>query len=135
MKMVSQDDEHLRLLSILYYVWGGLTACFSCFGVFYALFGGVFMVAAAREQNGPPVWVGAIFSILGVFLVLFVVAVAALTLWTGRNLQKRRHYVLCLVVAGLTCLSVPLGTALGVFTFVVLLRPSVKQIFSGTPST
>ena len=25
MKMVNQDEEHLKLLSILHYVWGGLT--------------------------------------------------------------------------------------------------------------
>jgi hypothetical protein len=30
---------------------------------------------------------------------------------------------------------VPLGTALGVFTFVVLSRPSVKQLFNAAPTT
>jgi hypothetical protein len=34
-----------------------------------------------------------------------------------------------MVIAIITCLSVPLGTALGVFTLIVLARPSVKQLF------
>ena len=129
MKMVNQDEEHLRLLAILYYIWGGLTAMFSCFGVFYVGLGGVFMVAAAQEQNGPPAWVGALFSVFGVAMVVLIGVVAGFTIWTGRNLQRRKHYVLCMVVAGISCLSVPLGTALGVFTFIVLSRPSVKQLF------
>jgi hypothetical protein len=135
MKMVNQDEEHLRMLSILYYIWGGLTACFSCLGVVYVVMGGVFMVAASQQHNGPPAWFGAIFSIFGVLMVLLVGAVAGLTIWTGRNLQQRKRYTLCLIVAGLSCLSVPLGTALGVFTFVVLSRPSVKQLFNAAPTT
>ena len=135
MKMVNQDEEHLRMLSILYYIWGGLTACFSCLGVVYAIMGGFFMVAAAQQQNAPPAWFGAIFSILGVLTVLLVGTIAGLTIWTGRNLQLRKHYALCLVVAGVSCISVPLGTALGVFTFIVLSRPSVKQLFNTAPKT
>jgi hypothetical protein len=134
MKMVNQDEEHLRLLSILYYIWGGLTACFSCFGVIYALMGGVFLVAAAQEQNGPPAFVGLLFWVFGAAMVILVLVVAGVTIWTGRNLQKRQHYTACMVVAAISCLSVPLGTALGVFTFVVLSRPSVKQLFQQNPS-
>ena len=34
-----------------------------------------------------------------------------------------------MVIAALECLSVPLGTLLGVFTLVVLSRPSVRDSF------
>lgn len=34
-----------------------------------------------------------------------------------------------MVVAGVSCLSIPLGTALGVFTFIVLSRPSIVRLF------
>jgi len=36
-----------------------------------------------------------------------------------------------MIVAGLGCLAVPYGTLLGVFTFVVLGRPSVVRLFDG----
>jgi hypothetical protein len=134
MKMVNQDEEHLRLLSILYYIWGGLTACFSCFGFVYALMGGAFLVAAAQERNGPPAVVGALFWVMGAAVVVIVLVLGGLTIWTGRNLQKRQHYTACMVVAAISCLSIPLGTALGVFTFVVLSRPSVKHLFQKVPA-
>jgi hypothetical protein len=133
MKMVSQDEEHLRLLSILYYIWGGLTACFSCVGVAHMVFGGIMIVVGQHEHNGPPTWLGALFSFMGLLVVFIVLTLSGLSLWTGRNLQMRKHYIACLIVAGISCLSVPLGTALGVFTLVVLLRPSVKQLFAGAP--
>ena len=133
MKMVDQDEEHLRLLAILYYVWGGLTAVFSCLGIFYVIFGGVIAAIAAHEPNGPPVAVGVVFAVIGILMVVVIGTIAALTIWTGRNLQQRKRYTLCIVMACISCLSVPFGTALGVFTLIVLMRPSVKQVF-GQPS-
>ena len=32
-------------------------------------------------------------------------------------------------MAGVNCLSMPIGTTLGIFTFVVLLRPSVTALY------
>jgi len=34
-----------------------------------------------------------------------------------------------MVIAGIECLFMPFGTVLGVFTLVVLVRPSVKELF------
>ena len=34
-----------------------------------------------------------------------------------------------MIIAGINCLGIPLGTTLGVFTFIVLLRPSVQHVF------
>jgi len=50
---------------------------------------------------------------------------------TGRNLSNRQSYTFCFVVACISCLLMPLGTILGVFTIVTLSRESVKAIFSG----
>jgi hypothetical protein len=47
----------------------------------------------------------------------------------GRNLAQQRRYTFCLVIAGLLCIFIPFGTVLGVFTIVVLVRPSVKALF------
>ena len=37
---------------------------------------------------------------------------------------------ICIVMAALACLSMPFGTVLGVFTIIVLARPSVQALFS-----
>jgi hypothetical protein len=136
MTMVNQDDEHLRLLSILYYVWGGLWAFGSCFGAFYAVLGGGAMIAAATHggHDGPPAFVGAMFFLMGGLIILVVGAISVLSILAGRNLAQKKNYTFCFVIACLCCLSVPLGTALGVFTIIVLMRPSVKQLFGQTPA-
>lgn len=134
MKMVNQDEEHLRLLSILYYVWGGMAALGSCIVGVYALVAGGVLTAVAHTPNGPPAWVGPmVFMIVGL-VFLFIATIAGLSIWTGRNLAQRKRYTSCMVVACISCLSVPLGTALGVFTIIVLQRPSVKQMFGQTPA-
>ena len=135
MKMVNQDEEHLRLLSILFYVWGGLVGCGSCFGALYALIGGGVLTAAATQggHNAPPAFVGAMFFVIGGFIVLLTGTMSVLTILAGRNLARKTRYTFCLVIACISCLSVPLGTALGVFTIIVLQRPSVKQMFGRIP--
>ena len=60
---------------------------------------------------------------------------AVLVLIAGRFLGRRTHHLYCLVMAGIECCFMPFGTILGVFTIVVLLRPSVKTLFEqGVPS-
>jgi len=34
-----------------------------------------------------------------------------------------------LIIAGINCVQFPFGTVLGVFTFVVLLRDSVRELY------
>lgn len=49
-------------------------------------------------------------------------------------LKRRKRWLLCMVVAAIECLSIPVGTVLGFFTIVVLLRDSVKKMFGYCPS-
>jgi hypothetical protein len=135
MTMVNQDEEHLRLLAIFYYVWAGMAAIGCCVGGIYAIMGGIFMGAAAANQgpNDPPAWFGGIFLIVGIGTALLALAYAGLNIVVGRSLTQRKNYVFCIVMAAINCLSIPFGTALGVFTIIVLQRPSVKQLF-GPPT-
>jgi hypothetical protein len=66
-------------------------------------------------------------------LFALMVVLAVLKFIVAKRLSQRRSRTLCLVVAGLSCFGVPFGTALGVFTFLVLLRPSVARMFD-TPT-
>jgi len=83
---------------------------------------------------GRPQAVGGIFLLVGCFIVLLAGTMSVLTILAGRNLARRKGYTFCFVMACISCLSVPLGTALGVFTIVVLMRPSVKQMFGAMPA-
>jgi hypothetical protein len=138
---MKQDEEHLRLLSIFHYVVAGLAALFALFPIFHLIFG-IFMILAPQKFGGhgqeqPPL------ALMGWFFVIFASmfitlgwTIAALILTTGRFLARRRHYTFCLVMAGMECLFMPFGTVLGVFTILVLVRESVKQLFGANlPAT
>src|SRR5579883_1716250 len=128
---MERDAEHLKLLSIFYYVRGGLCAFFSCFFLIYMVMGVVFTTAAVASHgnNAPPAALGLVFAVFGGIAVIFGWIWAALQLYAGRCLGQRKHRVYCLVIAGISCLFLPYGTLLGVFTFIVLQRPSAAQLF------
>lgn len=129
------DRQHLKLLAIFYYVMAGLQLLGSCAGLFYLGFG-IFALSAPpdtfRGPNDPEnigTIMGGVMIGVGAFILLLTLVFGILQVIAGNNLRKMRGRTLCFVVAGLTCLSVPLGTVLGVFTFVVLSRASVARMF------
>ncbi len=62
-----------------------------------------------------------------------MITMAALKFYTAVCLKQRKSRTFCLVVAAISCLEVPYGTILGVFTFLVLERPSVARLFGANP--
>ena len=132
-----QDHEHLRLLSIFHYIVAGLAALFSLFPLVYAAFGGFMLYASAHPQmqqgEPPPPLVGWIFIGLGCFGFLIGLALATCIVLAGRFIAEHRRYWFSFVMACVQCLFFPFGIILGVFTIIVLSRPSVKQLFGVEP--
>lgn len=131
--LTREDTDQLRLLSIGHYVVAGLQALFGFFPVIHLVIGIAMLMSPEAQQDGPPAALFAAFFI-GMALLWMAIAwtMAALLVVAGRNIAARRRRTFCLVVAGLVAiLCMPFGTILGVFTFVVLLRPSVRAAFDG----
>jgi hypothetical protein len=129
-RQVIVDQEHLRLLAIGYWVWGGFMALYSLFIVaYFGLIGSVFLTIPRGGSDAPPAFLGWIFIGVGAAVLVLVGALAALEIATGFWIQRRRHRVAALVMAALLCPGIPFGTLLGVSTFVVLSRPTVKALF------
>lgn len=130
----NKDMEQLRMLAIGHYILGGLTALFGLFPLIYVLVGAIFIAAPPKGRPGdpPPEALGWIFVVIGVVASLVIWALAFGTIYAGRQIAKLQKYTFCLIMAGFTCMMfMPIGTVLGVFTFIVLLRESVKQLFNG----
>ncbi len=138
----TRDEQHLTRLVIAYYVLAGLTLLFGCAGVLYMAFGvGMIFLSedlVASDPNAPPPGViqliGGVLAAVGVVIALLQFVSAVLLTMTARFISMRQYRTFCLVTAGLTCLSVPLGTALGVYTFVILTRPDIIERFGGRTS-
>lgn len=67
---------------------------------------------------------------VAVVMGIMMIALLVLHLLAAAGLKKRTRYTLAFAMACMACLSVPLGTALGVWTIMVLTRPSVKALFA-----
>lgn len=88
-------------------------------------------VAAAPGQQAFESWFGIFFIVMGGIILLGGWTLAICTLIAGRALAKQRRRTFAIVIAAINCMMVPLGTVLGVFTLVVLLRESVRVRFDG----
>lgn len=123
----------LKLLAIGYYIQGGLFAAYTLLATLYFCFlGAVFSnLPSANGNNLPPAAIHVLAGIFGV-IVLLGLAYAVLQFLAAYWLTRRRARVYTLVIAALNCFCVPYGTVLGIFTFLVLQRPSAKQLFSGS---
>lgn len=130
------DGEHLRLLPIGFYISAAFSAFFSLLGLFYVVLG-ILLAAAGDTSRGPgndvpPAVVGWILGGIGCALFVLLLAAAILKFIAGRCIAKRRARVFCMVIGGISCLEMPYGTVLGVFTLIVLGRPSVKAAFEAS---
>jgi zinc-ribbon domain len=120
----SRVQEHVRLLAIFWFALSALN-----------VLGGIVLVTLANtffvhfHGFGDPDAPTAFLHPLLTFVGIFVLAKAAVGLATGWGLLQREPWarVMALVLAFLSLMNVPLGTALGVYTLWVLLPAQSEE--------
>jgi len=135
---MSDDKEHLRLLAIFHYIVGGMVALASCVFIVYLVFGfitvlmGLLVTVAGSANNQTSPAAGIPFLVLGAIELLIPITLmligwisAFFIIQAGRCLHKVKSKNFCFVIACMECFVFPLGTALGVFTIIVLNKDSV----------
>lgn len=131
---MDRDEEHLKLLSIFHYVAGGIAGFVACIPFIHLIIGIVVLTVGFEEASGdeefPALLFGLMFTLIPGFIILCGWALAICLIVAGRKLAKRTNYMFCLVIACIGCIFMPFGTVLGVFTIIVLMRPSVKELFA-----
>jgi hypothetical protein len=133
--LMNDDLSHIKILSIFHYVVAAIAALFACFP-FIHLFIGISMLTGSFFQGGsdqalpfPFSLFGLIFTVVPAAIILIGWAFAICMAFAGYFLSKKQRYTFCLVMAGISCIFTPFGTVLGVFTIIVLMSPSVKELF------
>jgi hypothetical protein len=131
---MTENEQHLKLLSTFHYIVGGLGALFACFPLIHVTLG-IMMVASRDFLNGghkgptPPAFIGYFFILMGGFFVLCGWAAAICTVISGRYLARRKKRMFSFVMAAILCMFVPFGSVLGVFTIIVLSKESVQKLY------
>ncbi|MCH9650176.1 MAG: hypothetical protein K0U98_18205 [Deltaproteobacteria bacterium] len=126
---MNQDLEHLRLLSIFYYVLAAFTAVGSLLPLFYLTFG---LAMATGHLDGADEGSRLFGWFIVTFAALFIavgLALASCLAVAGKKLARQESYTFCLVIAGVSCILMPFGTILGVITIIVLMQGSVRELF------
>ena len=126
-----QMETHVKVLGWLYILANALILSFGMLGLLFMA--GIGAFAAVDSQEFAPFGIMSIIGVtaLGFFLVLALPGLAA-----GYGLLKRRNWarILALVVGFFSLFNVPVGTALGAYTFYVLLQQDADSYFL-TPKT
>lgn len=127
---MTDDDRNIDVLAIFHYVVGGMTALFSCLFLLHVALGIAMLCGAFDGKDAPPKIFAWFFIVFPSFFILAGWILAGFIIVAGRKLKRRVDRTFCLVVAGIECMLMPFGTVLGVFTIIVLMKDSVKQMFS-----
>jgi hypothetical protein len=130
---VDKDLEHLKLLWIFHYVDAGMTAFFACIPFLHFFMGLALATGAFPDTDPEAKPIGFALMAIAGFFILAGWTLAVLIAFAGRSLQTKKRYTYCLVMAGINCIFIPIGTVLGVFTIIVLSRNSVKALFGHAP--
>jgi hypothetical protein len=128
------DAEHLKLLRIGYYISAATNIIWVFFPLIYVFMGGVMLFGgfdSGRSSDNSPRGVGLAFIFVGLGISLIMAVLSALKLLTAQAIGQRKWKGLIFATAIISSLAIPWGTALGVFTLLVLSRPSVEAQFTG----
>jgi hypothetical protein len=128
------DVAHLKTLAICDYVWGGLLLLFGTCPVAHLIVGILIVsspgVIGSPGPSGPPPDLGWLFIVFASLAIILGWTIGLCTICSGRCIHRQRHRFFSFIIAGVNCLQIPLGATLGVFTFIVLNRPSVKAMYN-----
>lgn len=130
-----RDGEHVKLLAIFHFVFAGLAFVgIGFFGIHYAIMHTVFSnpeMWKSQPQTMPPKAFLDAFVWFYLFMSVLLLTGLVLNVLSGFFLLQKRNRLFSLIIGGLNCLQIPFGTALGVFTILVLSRDSVRQLYAG----
>ena len=119
-------NKHVTILGILFITFG----CLLCVGGIVVNF----VVPMAGNISGNDVAMR-ITSIIGDTLGLLLVILSMPSIIGGIGLLKRKYWarILILVLCFLSLLSIPFGTALGIYGIWILLKSETIEIFNQIP--
>jgi len=116
-------EKHISLIGILWIVMGGLSLVFGLLGSLL-LFGISFIPDMGNEAPF-------ILRTVGSIAIFFFALLGLPKIIAGIGLLKKKEWgrILTLIVSFISLLNIPLGTALGIYSIVILMKEESLQYF------
>jgi len=117
-------DKHVDIISILWIVSGSLGILLAIF-IFWLLWGITFIPNIGYEASY-------ILRMIATWVSIFLAVFSAPEIIGGIGLLRRKEWgrILVLVVSFFNIINFPLGTALGVYSFIILLKEETVRLFA-----
>ena len=128
-------EKHLKLLSVLYIVYGSLHVLGALAVWVLFRWSGFFHTINSGEQYGRFVFFSGVVAVLLFFLML--VSIGCIIGGIGLLNKKRWARVVVLILSFLNLIHFPIGTALGAYGIWVLMKDESDALFvapQGTPA-
>ncbi len=133
-----RDQEDLSRLVLFHKIMAGLLAVGSCFGLPHFTTG-IFMMTGmmpatdSKTGKADPAFnfMGPLFAFIGFGIIAAALTMCFFNFQAAKWLADRQKLTPLYVISAINLLFQPVGLALGVYTFVVLGRSSVKSQFEG----
>lgn len=118
-------DKHITILAVLYIAFGVI---FLLLGVFLFV-----TIAGAGWMSGDSDAIAITSGVGGLLGALFVI-MALPSLFAGFGLMRHAAWgrILALVLGAINLFNIPIGTALGIYTFWVLLNDQTQPLFGAS---
>ena len=127
-------ETHVKVLGVLNIVYGALGLCGAL--LLMVIFGGVMGIVGAEGQEEAAIALP-IIGVTGMALVVLLVATSLPLVIIGYGLFKQRSWsrVAGIVISIINLISVPLGTALGIYGLWVLFSKDGQSFFDALNTT
>lgn len=120
---------HVKVVAILEIVWGVLAAI-GALGALFVFTTGAALFQTAAEEAQEAEWLAGASLGLGLLIAAVLGTLAAIAFVGGIKLLHHRRLgkTLTFVSAAVSLLNFPVGTAYGVYAFVILTRPDTERL-------
>ena len=123
-------EQHVKILGVLNIVWGAFGALGGL--VILLIFGGAFGVLnAVSFQHPQAAFVPPIIAIIGgaISIFLLILSVPSIIAGVGLLYFKPWARILAIIISAIHLMSIPFGTALGIYGLWVLFSPKSQSLF------
>jgi hypothetical protein len=125
--------QHVKILGVLHIVFGGLGVLAAI--IVLLIFGGISAFVGLSGHSADSATAAPILGVIGGFVFILVMALSLPGLIAGIGLLQFRSWarLTTIILSAFDLLSVPFGTALGVYGLWVMLNPETERLFARPP--